>query len=290
MNMRFEDQLQANLDQEWKDKYINYKLLKDIIADILENKPKSEKKFSEHLEKYWKVHDIFINEKVNFLLSQTSSKNVLTEMIRVNDFINLNQEGFRKIIKKHDKNSNYKLYPAWQWKLKYNPITKMYGKIKEISKLYEVPQTDSVINIIDNEEFKRKSIKFWVEKKNILKVIFHIAKHLPIYIYDEDINDHIYQYISSVYFDNRELEFYHKRVVKLEGSKIVRIRWYENDNSNLFVERKIHHDSWTTLSSIKERFQIKSNKLRYLLFEKMANMKQGHPGSIFSILDFLTVL
>lgn len=39
-----------------------------------------------------------------------------------------------------------------------------------------------------------------------------------------------------------------------------------------------------------DTFQIKSNKLRYLLFEKMTNMKQGHPGSIFSILDFLTVL
>ena len=37
-------------------------------------------------------------------------------------------------------------------------------------------------------------------------------------------------------------------------------------------------------------FQNKSNILRYELFKKMSEMQQGHPGSIFSILDFLTVL
>ncbi len=33
-----------------------------------------------------------------------------------------------------------------------------------------------------------------------------------------------------------------------------------------------------------------SNKYRYELFDKFVKIKQGHPGSIFSILDFLTVL
>ena len=37
-------------------------------------------------------------------------------------------------------------------------------------------------------------------------------------------------------------------------------------------------------------FKNKSNILRYELFKKMSEMQQGHPGSIFSILDFLTVL
>ena len=37
-------------------------------------------------------------------------------------------------------------------------------------------------------------------------------------------------------------------------------------------------------------FKNKSNLLRYELFKKMSEMQQGHPGSIFSILDFLTVL
>ena len=37
-------------------------------------------------------------------------------------------------------------------------------------------------------------------------------------------------------------------------------------------------------------FRNKSNILRYELFQKMSEMQQGHPGSIFSIIDFLTVL
>ena len=37
-------------------------------------------------------------------------------------------------------------------------------------------------------------------------------------------------------------------------------------------------------------FRNKSNILRYELFKKMSEMQQGHPGSIFSIIDFLTVL
>ena len=39
-----------------------------------------------------------------------------------------------------------------------------------------------------------------------------------------------------------------------------------------------------------EFYKNKSNLLRYELFQKMVGMQQGHPGSIFSIIDFLTVL
>ena len=42
------------------------------------------------------------------------------------------------------------------------------------------------------------------------------------------------------------------------------------------------------LASIK--LQKISNKYRYELFQKFVLLQQGHPGSIFSILDFLTVL
>ena len=34
----------------------------------------------------------------------------------------------------------------------------------------------------------------------------------------------------------------------------------------------------------------KANSLRKELLNKFINIKQGHPGSIFSIIDFLTVL
>jgi len=258
--MLFDKILSENLDEEWKNKYINYNYLKEVINDIINNRPNAEKNFVKKLEKFWRIHDIFVNQEIKRLTDSDITKELLAEMIRINDFINLNKEGFRKIIKKHDKNSEYKLYPAWKWKLIYNPLSNLYQKIKDVSKLY--PHNDENIVIdVGTTEFKRKSIKFWVEKKNILLVILHIIEHLPINIYDEDINDHIYQYINSVYFDNDDLELYHKRIVKEEGSNIVRIRWYEEDNNNLYVERKTHHEDWTQLDSIKERFSIESNKI-----------------------------
>ena len=39
-----------------------------------------------------------------------------------------------------------------------------------------------------------------------------------------------------------------------------------------------------------EFYKNKSNLLRYELFQKMVSMQQGHPGSIFSIIDFLTII
>ena len=31
---------------------------------------------------------------------------------------------------------------------------------------------------------------------------------------------------------------------RAQGASLIRIRWYDNKDSELFVERKIHHESW----------------------------------------------
>ena len=257
--MKFQKFLEDNKNIEFKDYYLNYVELKDIIENIVKKKPNAEKKFSKKLDLFWKLHENFIFKQFEIIDKKKINKDLFIDLLKINDFIYLNQTGFKKIIKKHDKNSKFILYPSWQWKINQNFISKYYKTIKEISKLY--PHDTDQKKIKDRTEFKRKSIKFWVEKKNIWKVIFNVVKHLPIYIYDEDINDHIYQYISSIYLDNKNLELYHDRTVKREGSNIVRFRWYEDNMDNIFVERKTHHDDWTLLSSIKERFILKSSKI-----------------------------
>ncbi len=62
--------------------------------------------------------------------------------------------------------------------------------------------------------------------------------------------------ISSVYFDNASLDVYHERLERREGATLVRVRWYGDaagDETEVYVERKTHHESWTTDSSVKER-------------------------------------
>ena len=241
--MRFGEYLINNIESEWREQYINYALLKDILDDIINMRPDAEIKFSKQLDNEWNKCYNFINNLFENISEADITKNNIAELIKINNFIHLNREGFRKIIKKHDKNSNYKLYQAWKWKIKYNPTHKLYKAIKVISDSYQT-NNEYIENTINNMSFKRKSIKYWVEKKNIIPLIVKILPHLPIYLWDEDINDHIYQNINSIYLDNNELSVYTNRINKSEGNKLIRLRWYDEEISNVFIERKIHHESW----------------------------------------------
>ena len=66
---------------------------------------------------------------------------------------------------------------------------------------------------------------------------------------------------SSVYFDNVDMDCYNRRIDKQENSKLIRIRWYGEEMDNVFMERKVHHETWTLLDSSKDRFPISSNKI-----------------------------
>ena len=263
--VRFGEHLENNIDEEWREYYINYEELKDLIDNIISYKPNSEKIFCKKLDKEWMKIYNFINRTISSICDKDLTSSDVLELLRINTFVHINREGFRKIIKKHDKNSNYKLYPAYKWKIRYNPTFKLYPALKQISELHKDPTDNLITPEIDNSSFKRKSIKFWVRKENVLPVICNILPNLPIHLWDEDINEHIYQMTSSVYLDNSHLDCYNERINKLENSKLVRIRWYGEDMENVFVERKVHHDSWVFLDSSKDRFQIHSrNIMAYL--------------------------
>jgi len=262
---RFGEYLLNNIDREWHDFYINYDELKDLIDNIISFRPNAEKIFCKKLDKEWIKYYNFINNTISAICDKDLTSDDVLELLRINTFVHLNREGFRKIIKKHDKNSNYKLYPAWKWKIRYNPTFKLYPALKKISELQKDPIEDTIESQINNKSFKRESVKFWVSKENIVPVICNILPNLPIHLWDEDINEHIYQMTSSVYLDNSKLECYNDRIDKLENSKLIRIRWYGEDMENVFVERKVHHDSWVLIDSSKDRFQIHSrNILAYL--------------------------
>ena len=257
--MHFSEYLLNNIDEEWREHYINYNKLKHLIDNIISLQYNSEKYFCKFLDNEWIKYYNFINKTIRNLCNKDLDSGNIVIILRINNFIHLNREGFRKIIKKHDKNSNYTLYPAWKWKIRYNPTFKLYPALNKISKLYK--KEDNSEDTINNSSFKRTSIKFWVKKDNVVPVICNILPHLPIHLWDEDINEHIYQATSSVYFDNINMDCYNSRIHKEEDSKLVRIRWYGEDMDNVFVERKVHHDSWTLLESSKDRFQMNANDI-----------------------------
>jgi uncharacterized membrane protein YidH (DUF202 family) len=94
-----------------------------------------------------------------------------------------------------------------------------------------------------------------------------LVKHLPVLIFGRAAGFNAAQrdvpsdssLISSVYFDNPALDVYRERLERNEGATLIRVRAYGDiggagaDEAELFVERKTHHESWTTDNSVKER-------------------------------------
>jgi SPX domain protein involved in polyphosphate accumulation len=263
----------------WTEYYGNYELLKNIINDIASKRPLSEKLFTNTLEKEWSKYLEFVRSKIDEITSQSTEnleKESIVEILEVNRFVTQNQEMFQKVIKKHDKVSSYKFMPSWQWKIKYDPTKKLFGIIKKISEQY-CPKENLDEPKLDADNFTRKSIKYWVKKENTIPLILKIIKHLPIFVWDEEINDYIYQKIQSVYFDNEECGVFHERVDKLNESKLIRLRWYQDSLDTIFVERKVHYDDWTMKQSSKDRFRIENyNVMSFLkgdieINEELAN-------------------
>jgi SPX domain protein involved in polyphosphate accumulation len=91
---------------------------------------------------------------------------------------------------------------------------------------------------------------------------------------------HLAQRISSVYFDNRNFLFYHRRLERLERSSLIRIRWYTDtlepdwehidSDTNVFIEMKVHHEAWSGERSTKRRFAIKERDVDPFLRGKLS--------------------
>ncbi|ORX85130.1 hypothetical protein BCR32DRAFT_103135 [Anaeromyces robustus] len=134
---------------------------------------------------------------------------------------------------------------------------------------------------VDNKSFVRKSIKYWIHPDYVTEVKSIILRHLPIYVFggNHDLDHPKNPLISSVYYDNHQLELYHHRIHKSHLAIAFRYRWYGDlkwnhqmsdveylanqsiNKSEVFAERKTHKEDWTGDNSIKERFSIDPSKI-----------------------------
>ena len=73
------------------------------------------------------------------------------------------------------------------------------------------------------------------------------------------------QLLTSIYFDSPQAVCYKERIRRLESARLLRFRWYgQNDGSKskeVFVERKVHHESWTYENSTKDRFCLQQRHI-----------------------------
>ncbi|KAG5459090.1 MAG: VTC domain-containing protein, partial [Olpidium bornovanus] len=105
--------------------------------------------------------------------------------------------------------------------------------------------------------FVRKSIKYWVHPDNLTEVKCHVLRHLPIFAFPNKDGSPHNPAITSVYYDNSNLDLYTGRLLKQDEAIALRIRWYGvPEQPVVYVENKIHYEDWTGEPSTKSRFAI----------------------------------
>ncbi|CAJ1382666.1 unnamed protein product, partial [Effrenium voratum] len=137
------------------------------------------------------------------------------------------------------------------------------------------------------ESFIRNTSKYWVQPDKVVMLKTRIVEHLPYLIFGASQSEQekllepfalldleysgmdsqamsAYsgtmeesQLLSSVYFDSPDAKCYRERIRREEGARLVRFRWYgennQEDDKEIYIERKIHHEGWGAAKSAKER-------------------------------------
>lgn len=117
------------------------------------------------------------------------------------------------------------------------------------------------------ETFQRRTMKFWVQSQDIIGLQVEILKRLPILITDSQASSAEKNYsplVTSVYLENADFDVYRTRLLREEGSTLVRFRWYGDfrEDADVYVEKKTHFGGGKR--SVKERRRVRRDALASL--------------------------
>ena len=215
----------------------------------------------------------------DFLLLEADLSDIIADVHDLAKYTQLNYTGFQKIIKKHDKQTDWHLRPSFATRLKAKPFFKdnYDAFIVTLSKLYDLVRTrgnpvkgDSSAGG-SQQNFVRQTTKYWVHPDNITELKLIILKHLPVLVFNPNKEfEEKDAAISSIYYDNPETwELYEGRLKKTEGAEAIRLRWYGGmESEKIYLERKTHREDWTGEKSVKARFELKEKHVNAFLAGK----------------------
>ena len=184
-------------------------------------------------------------------------------------FSRINYTGFLKIVKKHDRYTDYILRPMFMVRLNQCPFWKedhsdLLYKLSELSNKVRGGSLQHVpLKSQQQREDSRRMIvkKYFVHTNNLLELKTSVLRHLPVLVYRDHENangkDDMDPPISSLYLDNVNLDAYRARVEANPSSQIIRLRWYGSaeKNRNIYIERRTHEDE--NKGQLNEKFIIK---------------------------------
>ncbi|KAI0817615.1 vacuolar transporter chaperone 4 [Xylaria sp. FL0064] len=207
-----------------------------------------------------------------FILLEQDLSDIIADVHDLAKYVQLNYTGFYKIIKKHDKTTNWHLRLAFDTALKKKPFYNedFDAEVVKLSNLYNIVRTrgnpvkgDSAAGGTQGS-FVRQTTKYWVHPDNVTELKLIILKHLPVLVFNASKEfEPADSAITSIYYDNPEKwDLYEGRLKKTEGAEATRLRWYGGmQNDTIFVERKTHREDWTGEKSVKARFSMKEKNV-----------------------------
>ncbi|KAJ4494683.1 VTC domain-containing protein [Lentinula edodes] len=199
-----------------------------------------------------------------FHLLEEEVANLVADVHDLALYTKLNITGFMKILK-----AETRQYLEKRPFYKYN----WDALIVKLSKLYDLVRTRGHPVQGDasaggsQSAFVRQTTKYWVHPDNLIALKLAILRNLPVLVFNSDKDfEQKDSAITSIYFDNEDLELYLGRLEKTEGAEAIRLRWYgDTDVKTVFVERKTHREDWTGEKSVKARFPVKEHLVNAFL-------------------------
>ncbi|KAI1812991.1 SPX-domain-containing protein [Poronia punctata] len=208
----------------------------------------------------------------DFILLEEDLSDIIADVHDLAKYVQLNYTGFYKIIKKHDKMTEWYLRPSFDAALKKKPFYNedFDAEVVKLSNLYNTVRTrgnpvkgDSAAGGSQGS-FVRQTTKYWVHPDNVTELKLIILKHLPVLVFNASKEfEAADSAITSIYYDNPDTwDLYEGRLKKTEGAEAIRLRWYGGmQNDTIFVERKTHREDWTGEKSVKARFSMKEKNV-----------------------------
>jgi SPX domain protein involved in polyphosphate accumulation len=234
---------------------------------------------------------------------EESIDHIATEMVNLDRFVRTNCEGFIRIVSKFDKilrssASNWFIARLGKEAFCNVNLSSLFILLSLTWSKYRSACAGPSSGSADTtwkppESFVRSTAKYWVKPENVARLKADVLKHLPYLIFGSSLKDQEQfldpttvleasaseasamgklsetQLITSIYFDNTEGDTYKQRILRKEGARLVRFRWYgPNEGSpdqEIFIERKVHHESWFDEASSKDRFVVKQKDVFKLM-------------------------
>ncbi|KAJ1565728.1 vacuolar transporter chaperone, partial [Nowakowskiella sp. JEL0078] len=303
--MKFGKNLETSLRIEvWEYYYIDYNALKKqlkertLVGDQFSEQ--DEKYFLDNLDKELsKVSDFCILKREEIRRRLDIAKHKLADLLKnvepdeeelkiietelviqlevfhsLQSFTRVNYTGFRKIIKKHDKRTSFRISEMFIQKLKTflafrNRIDISSFQISELLVLvrHKGKFPESVMKSLSPvEKLERKTFRYWVNPESGVDLEYYILKNLPVRL--KNPNSEEGELVSSIYFDNETFDMYLGRLERGDGAVMIRLRWYGDtmdENKDIFIERHIHHEDFSDSQSSKEKFSIQEKNVNDFL-------------------------